>query len=161
MQLERFGAAQGARERPDRRRPGHHGGLEVERALLHKRPKSVPLLGQHRLVGGDDALARAERPQHQFRRRVGAAQQLDNHVALVQDGVGVGREGGGGDAARASFGGVADQDAADVGLETRVAEEFTKSGPDGSGPEQADGRAFGGARACHRGENITGRGGSA
>ncbi|QYU67233.1 tripartite tricarboxylate transporter permease [Leptolyngbya sp. 15MV] len=73
----------------DHRNAARDRCLELERRArrLGRLGQCEPVVRDHRLVGGDEALARADRPPRQRQRRaIGPADQLDHHVDVFARG---------------------------------------------------------------------------
>ena len=71
----------------DHRHDAGHRALEaqLDLVLARARPQLLPVLGEQLLVGRDDVLARAHRPQHVVARRLDAADQLHDQVRALED----------------------------------------------------------------------------
>ena len=70
----------------DRHHAGHRAlEAQLDPVLARARPQLLAVLGEQLLVGRDDVLAGAHRPQHVLARRLDAADQLDDQVRALQD----------------------------------------------------------------------------
>ena len=74
-------------QHPDHRHDAGDRALEAQlhAVLARARPQLLAVLGEQLLVGRDDVLAGAHRPQHVLARRLDAADQLDDQVRAVED----------------------------------------------------------------------------